>query len=155
MSATTNECSRDSSRPQTRSIPMPNSTRGEPIEILLVEDDPGDAKRTIDALKDGRLRNRITHVKDGLEAMAYLWREGEYANAPRPDLILLDLNMPRMNGQEVLAEVKEDPDLRRIPVVMMTSSEQEKDIMTAYNLHVNSYVVKPVDVDQFCVEACE
>jgi len=149
MSATTNECSRDSSRPQTRSIPMPNSTRGEPIEILLVEDDPGDAKRTIDALKDGRLRNRITHVKDGLEAMAYLWREGEYANAPRPDLILLDLNMPRMNGQEVLAEVKEDPDLRRIPVVMMTSSEQEKDIMTAYNLHVNSYVVKPVDVDQF------
>jgi len=149
MSATTNECSRDSSRPQTRSIPMPNSTRGEPIEILLVEDDSGDAKRTIDALKDGRLRNRITHVKDGLEAMAYLWREGEYANAPRPDLILLDLNMPRMNGQEVLAEVKEDPDLRRIPVVMMTSSEQEKDIMTAYNLHVNSYVVKPVDVDQF------
>jgi len=149
MSATTNECSRDSSRPQTRSIPMPNSTRGEPIEILLVEDDPGDAKRTIDALKDGRLRNRITHVKDGREAMAYLWREGEYANAPRPDLILLDLNMPRMNGQEVLAEVKEDPDLRRIPVVMMTSSEQEKDIMTAYNLHVNSYVVKPVDVDQF------
>jgi len=128
---------------------MPNSTRGEPIEILLVEDDSGDAKRTIDALKDGRLRNRITHVKDGLEAMAYLWREGEYANAPRPDLILLDLNMPRMNGQEVLAEVKEDPDLRRIPVVMMTSSEQEKDIMTAYNLHVNSYVVKPVDVDQF------
>jgi len=128
---------------------MPNSTRGEPIEILLVEDDAGDAKRTIDALKDGRLRNRITHVKDGLEAMAYLWREGEYANAPRPDLILLDLNMPRMNGQEVLAEVKEDPDLRRIPVVMMTSSEQEKDIMTAYNLHVNSYVVKPVDVDQF------
>jgi len=149
MSATSNECSRDSSRPQTRSIPMPNSTRGEPIEILLVEDDSGDAKRTIDALKDGRLRNRITHVKDGLEAMAYLWREGEYANAPRPDLILLDLNMPRMNGQEVLAEVKEDPDLRRIPVVMMTSSEQEKDIMAAYNLHVNSYVVKPVDMDQF------
>jgi len=119
------------------------------IEILLVEDDPGDAKRTIDALQAGRLRNRITHVENGLEAMAYLWREGEYANAPRPDLILLDLHMPRMNGQEVLAEVKEDPDLRRIPVIMMTSSQQEKDIMTAYNLHVNSYIVKPVDVEQF------
>jgi two-component system, chemotaxis family, response regulator Rcp1 len=128
---------------------MSNSTRGEPIEILLVEDDPGDAKRTMEALKDGRLRNRITHVRNGLEAMAYLWREGEYANAPRPDLILLDLHMPRMNGQEVLAEVKEDPDLRRIPVVMMTSSKQEKDIMEAYNLHVNSYVVKPLDMDEF------
>jgi len=128
---------------------MSISTRGEPIEILLVEDDSGDAKRTIAALQDGRLRNRITHVEDGLEAMAFLRREGEYADAPRPDLILLDLHMPRMNGQEVLAEVKEDPDLRRIPVVMMTASEQEKDIMAAYNLHVNSYVVKPVDVDQF------
>jgi two-component system, chemotaxis family, response regulator Rcp1 len=128
---------------------MPTSTRGEPIEILLVEDNAGDAKRTIETLRDGRLRNRITHVEDGLEAMAFLRREGEYANAPRPDLILLDLHMPRMNGQEVLAEVKEDPDLRRIPVVMMTASEQEKDIVAAYNLHVNSYVVKPVDVNQF------
>jgi len=128
---------------------MPNATRAELIEILLVEDDAGDAKRTMDALRDGRLRNRITHVEDGLEAMAYLHREGEYADAPRPDLILLDLHMPRMNGQEVLAEVKEDPDLRRIPVVMMTSSEQEKDIIAAYNLHVNSYVVKPVNVEQF------
>jgi chemotaxis family two-component system response regulator Rcp1 len=128
---------------------MSNSTRSEPIEILLVDDDAGDAKRTIDALKDGRLRNHITHVKDGVEAMSYLWREGDYANAPRPDLILLDLYMPRMNGREVLAEVKNDPELRRIPVVMMTSSQQEKDIMEAYNLHVNSYVVKPVDLEQF------
>lgn len=128
---------------------MADPTRGDMIEILLVEDDSGDAQRTRDALQDGRLRNRITHVQDGQEAMAYLWREGVYADAPRPDLILLDLHMPRMNGQEVLAEVKEDPDLRRIPVVMMTASEQEKDIMTAYNLHVNSYVVKPVDVNQF------
>ena len=128
---------------------MSNSIRGEMIEILLVEDDAGDARRTMDALKDGRLRNRITHVEDGLEAMAFLRREGEHADAPRPDLILLDLHMPRMNGQEVLAEVKDDPDLRRIPVVMMTASEQEKDIIAAYNLHVNSYVVKPVDVDQF------
>jgi two-component system, chemotaxis family, response regulator Rcp1 len=165
MTATVNESARGTARPQpwslpmptTRvepiemqpwSLPMPNATRGEPIEILLVEDDPGDAKRTMDALKDGRLRNRITHVEDGMEAMAYLWREGEYADAPRPDLILLDLHMPRMNGQEVLAEVKADPDLRRIPVVMMTASAQEKDILAAYNLHVNSYVVKPVDMDQ-------
>ena len=147
--APANEPTHDPTHPQPWSIPMPSSTRAEPIEILLVEDDAGDAKRTMDALKDGRLRNRITHVKDGLEAMTYLWREGEYANAPRPDLILLDLYMPRMNGREVLAEVKEDPDLRRIPVVMMTSSEQEKDIIAAYNLHVNSYVVKPVDMDQF------
>lgn len=128
---------------------MPTSARPEPIEILLVEDDAGDARRTMEALKDGRIRNRITHVEDGLEAMAYLRREGEYADAPRPDLILLDLHMPRMNGQEVLAEVKDDPELRRIPVVMMTASEQEKDIVAAYNLHVNSYVVKPVDLEQF------
>jgi CheY-like chemotaxis protein len=128
---------------------MLNSTRTEPIEILLVEDDLGDAKRTIDALKSGRLRNRITHVEDGVEAMAYLRREGEYENAPRPDLILLDLHMPRMNGQDVLAEVKEDPELRRIPVVMMTASKQEKDIIMAYDLHVNCYVIKPIDLDQF------
>jgi CheY-like chemotaxis protein len=149
MTATFDGITRDPTQPQPRSFPMSISTRTEPIEILLVENDPGDAKRTMDALRDGRLRNRITHVEDGLEAMAYLWREGEYANAPRPDLILLDLHMPRMNGKEVLAEVKEDPELRRIPVVMMTSSEQEKDIIAAYNLHVNSYVVKPVDVEQF------
>jgi CheY-like chemotaxis protein len=149
MTATFDESTCGPTRPQPRSFPMLHPSRAEPIEILLVEDDPGDAKRTMDALQNGRLRNRITHVEDGLEAMAYLWREGEYTNAPRPDLILLDLHMPRMNGQEVLAEVKEDPDLRRIPVVMMTASEQEKDIMAAYNLHVNSYVVKPVDVEQF------
>jgi CheY-like chemotaxis protein len=149
MTATFDGITRDPTQPQARNFPMSISIRTEPIEILLVEDDPGDAKRTMDALRDGRLRNRITHVKDGVEAMNYLWREGEYANAPRPDLILLDLHMPRMNGQEVLAEVKKDPDLRRIPVVMMTSSEQEKDIMAAYNLHVNSYVVKPVDMEHF------
>jgi len=126
-----------------------SNARGEPIEILLVEDESTDAKRTKDALKNGRVGNRITHVEDGVEAMAYLRREGEYATAPRPDLILLDLNMPRMNGRDVLAEVKEDPDLRRIPVVMMTASAQEKDIIAAYDLHVNCYVVKPVDVDQF------
>lgn len=149
MTATVNDSVHSPARPQTRSAPMPTSARPEPIEILLVEDDAGDARRTMEALKDGRIRNRITHVEDGLEAMAYLRREGEYADAPRPDLILLDLHMPRMNGQEVLAEVKDDPELRRIPVVMMTASEQEKDIVAAYNLHVNSYVVKPVDLEQF------
>jgi two-component system, chemotaxis family, response regulator Rcp1 len=128
---------------------MSDPNRGEMIEILLVDDDSGDAKRTMDALKNGRLRNRITHVEDGVEAIDYLRREGDYADAPRPDLILLDLYMPRMNGLDVLTEIKEDPDLRRIPVVMMTSSAQEKDILASYNHHVNSYVVKPVDMDQF------
>jgi chemotaxis family two-component system response regulator Rcp1 len=130
---------------------MSSANRGEPIEILLVEDSPDDAEMTMDALRDGRLRNRITHVEDGIEAMAFLRRNGKFASSPRPDLILLDLHMPRMNGREVLAEVKEDPDLRRIPVVMMTQSKDEQDILAAYNLHVNCYVTKPVDMDQFIV----
>src|SRR3954464_13778924 len=136
-------------RSQPQSHSMPNSTRGEPIEILLVEDSPDDADLTIDALRDGRVKNHISHVEDGVEAMAFLRREGKYADAPRPDLILLDLNMPRKNGREVLAEIKQDPDLRRIPVVIMTSSDDEKDILAAYNLYVNCYVTKPVDLDQF------
>jgi CheY-like chemotaxis protein len=125
------------------------SARTEPIEILLVEDSPDDADLTIDALRDGRVRNRITHVEDGVEAMAFLRREGKHAEAPRPDLILLDLNLPLKSGHEVLREVKQDPDLRRIPVVIMTSSDDEKDILAAYNSHVNCYVTKPVDLDQF------
>jgi len=129
--------------------PTSNAQRGEPIEILLVEDSPDDADLTMDALRDGRVRNRITHVEDGLQAMAFLRREGKYADAPRPDLILLDLNLPKMSGREVLAAVKQDPDLRRIPVVIMTSSDDEKDILAAYNLYVNCYVTKPVDLDQF------
>jgi CheY-like chemotaxis protein len=128
---------------------MMNSARGEPIEILLVEDSPDDADLTIDALREGRVRNRVTVVEDGVEAMAYLRRQGQYADAPRPDLILLDLNLPRKDGREVLAEIKEDPHLRRIPVVMMTCSDDEKDVLAAYNLHVNCYVTKPVDLDQF------
>jgi CheY-like chemotaxis protein len=128
---------------------MTHPARGEPIEILLVEDSPDDADLTIDALRDGRVRNRVTVVDDGVAAMAYLRREGSYAEAPRPDLILLDLNLPRKNGREVLAEIKQDPNLRRIPVVVMTSSDDEKDILTAYNLYVNCYVTKPVDLDQF------
>ena len=143
------ESLRNVSKPHPASNPMPNTNRGEAIEILLVEDSPDDAEMTIDALRDGRLQNRITHVEDGVEAMAYLRREGKYASARRPDLILLDLHMPRMNGREVLAEVKADPELRRIPVVMMTQSKDEQDILAAYNLHVNCYVTKPVDMDQF------
>jgi len=136
-------------KPQTRMTPTSNAQRGEPIEILLVEDSPDDADLTMDALRDVRVRNRITHVEDGLQAMAFLRREGKYADAPRPDLILLDLNLPKMSGREVLAAVKQDPDLRRIPVVIMTSSDDEKDILAAYNLYVNCYVTKPVDLDQF------
>jgi CheY-like chemotaxis protein len=137
----------NASKPQTSSCPVSN--RSEPIEILLVEDTPEDAEMTIEALREGRLRNRITHVEDGVEAMAFLRREGKYASAPRPDLILLDLHMPRMNGQEVLAEVKQDPELRRIPVVMMTTSKDEKDILAAYDQYVNCYVTKPLDMAQF------
>jgi len=129
--------------------PTPNAHRGEPIEVLLVEDSPDDADLTMDALRNGRVRNRITHVEDGVQAMAFLRREGKYADAPRPDLILLDLNLPRKSGREVLAEVKQDLDLRRIPVVIMTSSDDEKDILAAYDLYVNCYVTKPVDLDQF------
>jgi CheY-like chemotaxis protein len=140
---------RDVLKPRSWSTVMTNSARGEPIEILLVEDSPDDADLTVDALRDGRVRNHVTVIEDGVEAMAYLRHQGRYANAPRPDLILLDLNLPRKSGREVLAEVKQDPDLRRIPVVIMTSSDDEKDILAAYNLYVNCYVTKPVDLDQF------
>jgi len=136
-------------KPQPRDKPMTSHSHGEQIEILLVEDSPDDADLTIDALREGKVRNRISHVEDGVEAMAFLRRQGKHASAPRPDLILLDLNLPRKNGREVLAEIKQDPDLRRIPVVIMTSSDDEKDIVAAYNLHVNCYVTKPVDLDQF------
>jgi CheY-like chemotaxis protein len=128
---------------------MPNAARGEPIEILLVEDDPNDADLTIDALREGRVRNRISHVEDGVEAMAFLRRQGKYADAPRPDLILLDWRMPRKNGLEVLTEVKTDEELKRLPVVVMTSSDDDNDILEAYKRHVNCYVTKPVDLDQF------
>jgi len=132
-----------------RSSAVSNQSRGEPIEILLVEDSRDDADLTIDALRDGRVRNHITHLEDGVDALAFLRREGRYHDAPRPDLILLDLGLPRKNGKEVLAEIKQSPDLRRIPVVIMTSSDDEKDILAAYNLFVNCYVTKPVDLDQF------
>jgi two-component system, chemotaxis family, response regulator Rcp1 len=120
-----------------------------PIEILLVEDNPGDVRLTIEALNEGRFANIINVAVDGFEAMAFLRREGKYANAPKPDLVLLDLNLPKKNGREVLAEIKTDSNLKCIPVVILTSSQAEKDIVETYNLHANCYITKPVDFEQF------
>jgi two-component system, chemotaxis family, response regulator Rcp1 len=121
----------------------------QPIDILLVEDNPGDVDLTIEALKDGKVRNRLSIVEDGVAAMAFLRREGKYADAPRPDLILLDLNLPKKDGREVLAETKADERLRRIPVVVLTTSSSEQDILKSYDLHANCYITKPVDLEQF------
>ena len=123
------------------------STRS--IEILLVEDNPGDARLTIEAMREAKVRNRMHVVEDGVEAMEYLRRQGRFGEAPRPDLILLDLTLPRKDGREVLAEVKSDPDLKRIPVVVLTTSQAEEDVVRAYDLHANCYVTKPVDLAQF------
>jgi CheY-like chemotaxis protein len=120
-----------------------------PVEMLLVEDNPGDARLAIEALKDAKVHNNLSWVQDGVEAMAFLRREGEYSDAPRPDVILLDLNLPKKDGREVLADVKEDEDLRRIPVVILTVSGAEEDIVKTYNLHANCYIRKPLDLDQF------
>jgi CheY-like chemotaxis protein len=119
------------------------------MEILLVEDSPHDARLTIEALRDGKLRHNVRHVEEGQEAMAILRREGKEAASPRPDLILLDLNLPGMDGREVLQEIKEDLNLKRIPVVVMSTSRAERDILQAYNLHANCYVTKPIDIEQF------
>jgi len=119
------------------------------IEVLLVEDDPGDVLMTEEAFAEYKVANRLTVVADGESAMSYLRKEGEYADAPTPDLVLLDLNLPRMDGREVLAELKEHPELRRIPVVVLTTSEAEEDILRSYNLHANAYVTKPVDFERF------
>jgi CheY-like chemotaxis protein len=127
----------------------PVPVRGKPIEILLVEDSPDDATLTMEALRDGKVTNRISWVEDGVEAMDFLRRKGANSTAPRPDLILLDLNLPKKNGHEVLKEIKEDPDLLHIPVVIMTMSDDERDILKAYNLRANCYVTKPVDIEQF------
>jgi CheY-like chemotaxis protein len=120
-----------------------------PIEILLVEDTIDEAELTIETLREGRVRNRVHWVEDGEEALAFLRRQGRHAAAPRPDLILLDLHLPRMGGQEVLAEIKEHPQWKRIPVVIMTSSADEKDILTAYDHHANCYVTKPMNLEKF------
>lgn len=120
-----------------------------PVEILLVEDNPGDVHLTLEAFKEAKVRNHISVADDGMKAMAFLRHEGEYKNAPLPDLILLDLNLPRKDGREVLAEIRLDPKLTRIPVVIMTTSQAEEDIAKAYDLHVNCYISKPMDLDQF------
>lgn len=119
------------------------------LDILLVDDNPGDVRLTMEALKEAKLLNRITNVSDGVEAIAYLRREGKYSDATRPDLILLDLNMPKKDGREVLEEIKKDASLKRIPVVVLTTSRAEQDILKAYDLHANCYITKPVDLDQF------
>ena len=121
----------------------------EPIEILLVEDNPADARLTQEELKESTVSNNLVVLGDGEQALAYLRREGKYANARRPDLILLDLNLPRKDGRELLADVKADPDLRRIPVVVLTTSAGEEDVLRAYNLQAACYITKPVDLDQF------
>ncbi|WP_433262239.1 response regulator [Actinosynnema sp. CS-041913] len=119
------------------------------VDVLLVEDDPGDALMTQEAFEHHKIRNQLHVVRDGVEALEFLRREGEHADAPRPGLILLDLNLPKMDGREVLAEVKADQSLRTIPVVVLTTSEAEEDILRSYNLHANAYVTKPVDFDRF------
>jgi len=120
-----------------------------PIEILMVDDNLSDIRLTHEAFKDSKLRNNVHEVYDGTEAMAFLRKEGKYALAPRPDIILLDLNMPKKDGHEVLEEIKSDPDLKSIPVVILTVSQAEEDILKSYDLYANCYITKPVDLDQF------
>lgn len=125
------------------------SIAGQVVDILLVEDNPGDAKLVQKAFELGRLANRIFHMRDGGEALDFLYRRGEYGDVPRPDIILLDLNMPGIDGRQVLAEIKADPELLTIPVIVMTTSSAEQDILESYKLHVNCYITKPVQVQDF------
>jgi len=129
---------------------MTNQT-GRPVEILMVEDNPADVLLTREALKEVKMRNNLSVARDGIEAMAFLHQEGTFARSPRPDLILLDLNLPRKDGREVLAEIKADDSLKRIPLVILTTSTAEQDILRTYNLHANCYITKPVDLDQFII----
>ena len=122
---------------------------GVPIEILLVEDNPGDARLTREALRDAKVRNNLHVAPDGVEALAFLRRQGKYVTAPKPDLILLDLNLPKKDGREVLEEVKRDDQLQHIPIVILTTSQAERDIAESYRLRANAYVTKPVDLEQF------
>ena len=128
---------------------MSVSTRNKPIDILLVEDNPGDVRLTREALKEGKLLNNLYVAGDGIEALEFLRNQGQYALSPYPDIILLDLNLPKMDGRELLAIIKSDPNLRRIPVVILTTSKAEEDIIKTYDLHANCYITKPVDLDQF------
>jgi chemotaxis family two-component system response regulator Rcp1 len=120
-----------------------------PVEILLVEDNPGDVRLTQEALKEGKVYNNLHWAKDGVEALEFLKRQGKHANAPRPDIILLDLNLPKKDGREVLAQIKKDGALKQIPVVVLTTSEAEEDVLKSYELHANCYVTKPVDLEKF------
>jgi CheY-like chemotaxis protein len=129
--------------------PNGSTPDGAPIEILLVEDNPGDVRLTQEALKEGKVRNRLSVVDDGAKAIDFLYNRGPYANAPRPGLILLDLNLPRKDGRQVLAEIKADPSLRSIPVVVLTTSQADEDVVRAYDLQVNCYITKPIDLSQF------
>ena len=122
-----------------------------PVEILLVEDNPGDERLTREALKEGKVYSNLHWVKDGVEAMEFLRREGRYKDVPRPDIILLDLNLPKKDGREVLQDIKNDDALKRIPVVVLTTSKAEEDVLRTYNLHANCYVTKPVDLEKFIV----
>lgn len=120
-----------------------------PVEILLVEDNPGDVDLAVEALRESRVANTIHSVLDGEEALDFLYRRGDYVNAPRPDLILLDLNLPRVDGREVLEQIKNSRELRRIPVVVLTTSKSEVDVLRSYELHANCYIKKPIDLEQF------
>jgi chemotaxis family two-component system response regulator Rcp1 len=126
-----------------------NTTAARPIEILLVEDSPSDAELTIEALREAKISNQLSTVEDGVQAMQFLRRQGPYAEAPRPDLILLDLNLPRKDGREVLAELKTDETLKTIPIVVLSTSRSDQDILRAYQLSANCYIIKPVDFAQF------
>ena len=128
-----------------------------PIEILLVEDNPGDMRLTKEALKEGKVYNNLHWAQDGVEALEFLRREGKHAKAPRPDIILLDLNLPKKDGREVLSVIKNDDQLKHIPVVVLTTSKAEEDVVRSYNLHANCYVKKPTDLDEYMevIRACE
>jgi chemotaxis family two-component system response regulator Rcp1 len=128
---------------------MGQAINGEMVDILLVEDNPGDVRLTIEVLKEGKVRNRLAVASDGVEALDYLHQRGKFADAFRPDIILLDLNLPKKDGRAVLAELKSDADLKRIPVVILTTSSAEADVLKSYNLQANCYIVKPVDLMQF------
>lgn len=128
---------------------MNKQNMGKPIDILLVEDNPGDVRLTQEALKEAKVRNDLHVVSDGVEAMTFLRKQGVYKDVPRPDIILLDLNLPKKSGHEVLSEIKSDDDLKRIPVVMLTVSKDEEDIIKSYNLYANCFITKPVDLGQF------
>ena len=137
--------------PKERGKNMTDSTRASPVEILLVEDNPGDVRLTKEALKEGKVYSNLHWAKDGVEALEFLRRQGKFADVPRPDIILLDLNLPKKDGREVLSEIKNDDDLKRIPVVILTTSKAEEDVLRSYKLHANCYVTKPVDLEKFIV----